>query len=75
MVKVSVILTTYNSEKQLQKVLDSILNQKGIDKDFKLELLVVDDCSTDSTNKILQNNNIKFILQKKIQEAQIMVEI
>ena len=65
MVKISVILTTYNSEKQLQKVLNSILNQEESNKKFKLELLIVDDCSTDNTTKILLENNLRFFSTKK----------
>ncbi len=53
MKKVSVILTTYNSEYQIQEVIDSIYNQQGKGKLFEIELIVVDDCSTDSTQKIL----------------------
>ena len=60
MIKVSIILTTYNSEKQIQSVIDSIYKQEGKDKLFELELLVVDDCSTDDTQDILYKNNINF---------------
>jgi glycosyltransferase involved in cell wall biosynthesis len=61
MKKVSVILTTYNSESSISRAIDSILNQKGIDKSFQLELIVVDDCSLDKTQQILNNYNIKFL--------------
>ena len=62
MKKVSIILTTYNSENQLQEVLDSINNQEGRGELFEIELLVVDDCSKDDTKSILLNNNIDFQL-------------
>jgi len=65
MVKVSVILTTYNSGCQIQQVIDSILGQDGREEIFKLELLVVDDCSTDNTQDILSANNIKFLTTSK----------
>jgi glycosyltransferase involved in cell wall biosynthesis len=61
MKKVSVILTTYNSENFISRAIDSILNQKGIDESFQLELIVVDDCSRDKTQQILNNYNIKFL--------------
>lgn len=61
MKKISVILTTYNSEKYIQRTLDSILNQQGLNEEFTLELIVVDDCSTDNTTTILRKNNINFI--------------
>ena len=60
MKKVSVILTTYNSEHQLQQVIDSINSQEGSGVLFNIELLVVDDCSTDKTQDILLNNDIVF---------------
>lgn len=60
MEKVSVILTTYNSEKTLPMTLESILRQKGAGSAFELELIVVDDCSTDRTQHILKNKNIPF---------------
>lgn len=60
MEKISVILTTYNSEATLQRTIDSILNQSGINKLFELELIVVDDCSTDNTRVILNKNGINY---------------
>ena len=60
MKKVSVILTTYNSGNQLQEVIDSINNQEGKGELFELELLVVDDCSTDNTKAILVKNGVNF---------------
>ena len=60
MKKVSVILTTYNSEDQLEEVINSINNQKGRGELFEIELLVVDDCSIDNTKSILLKNNINF---------------
>ena len=65
MIKVSIILTTYNSENKIQEVLDSINKQEGKDKLFELELLVVDDCSTDATQTILLKNKINFQLTCK----------
>jgi glycosyltransferase involved in cell wall biosynthesis len=61
MKKVSVILTTYQGEKTIQRSLDAICNQLGRDNLFELELIVVDDCSTDNTTLILQQNKIPFI--------------
>ena len=65
MKKVSVILTTFNCENHLQDVLDSIKNQEGVNILFKLELLVVDDCSTDATRNVLKENKIKFYSTNK----------
>jgi len=47
---VSIVMATFNGEKYLRKQLDSILNQ-----DYRcLEVIVVDDDSTDSTQAILE---------------------
>ena len=37
--KVSVILTSYNGEKTIQKTINSILNQNGINDKFSIELI------------------------------------
>ena len=48
---ISVILSTYNNEDTIEDAVDSILVQT-----YKnIELLIVDDCSTDRTSKILQD--------------------
>ncbi len=60
MIKISVILTAYNSEKHIQRTLDSIFNQEGVNTLFSIEFIVVDDCSTDNTVKILKENNIDY---------------
>lgn len=55
---VSVIMTTYNGRKFVEKALDSILNQ-SID-DSEMEIVIVDDASTDGTDKILLEYQKKF---------------
>lgn len=60
MINVSVILVTFNSEKTLQRTLDSVIGQNGRGEFFNLELIVVDDCSSDKTQQILHQNNISF---------------
>ncbi|MBC6713666.1 glycosyltransferase [Treponema sp. Marseille-Q3903] len=42
---ISIAMTTFNGEKYLRSQLDSILNQTHTD----FELIICDDCSTDST--------------------------
>ncbi len=64
--KISVIITTYNSEQFISRTIQSILNQEKKDIDFELEIIVVDDCSTDNTKSIVkQYDNIVFIENKK----------
>lgn len=51
--KVSVILPTYNAEKTIHKNINSIINQSiGFSG---IELLIVDDFSSDSTRSIILN--------------------
>lgn len=51
MPKVSVIMITYNQEKTIGAALDSVLAQKC---DFKYEIELSDDCSTDRTAQICE---------------------
>tara|TARA_B110000977_G_C11052141_1_gene482716 strand:- start:420 stop:1364 length:945 start_codon:yes stop_codon:yes gene_type:complete len=46
---VSVIICTYNQESVISKCIESVLNQKV---NFKLEIIIVDDCSQDNTSDI-----------------------
>ena len=47
--KISLIMSVYNGEDYLNEAIDSVLNQTFQD----WELIVINDCSTDSTEKIL----------------------
>lgn len=70
MIKVSVCMITYNHQEYILKALSSILNQEC---DFLFEIIISNDCSTDSTNDLITNfineNNlskkIKYFDQKK----------
>lgn len=53
--KVSIIITTHNTEKYLTKCLDSIINQTLSD----IEIIIVDDVSTDNTINIALNYSNK----------------
>ena len=57
MVKVSVIVHTYNHENFIRQTLDSILNQQV---NFEFEVIVGDDASPDSTPKIIEEYYQKF---------------
>lgn len=67
-VKVSVCMTAYNHSKYIEKAIRSVLMQKT---DFKIEVIVADDASTDETQKIISNiakeypDIIKPILREK----------
>lgn len=60
LVRISVILTTYNAEKTIRRTLNSVFAQNGLNRDFELELIVIDDCSTDQTPDILRKSGINF---------------
>jgi glycosyltransferase involved in cell wall biosynthesis len=57
MVKVSVIVHTYNHEKFIRQTLDSILCQEV---SFQYEVIVGDDASPDSTPQIIQEYQSRF---------------
>ena len=62
--KVSIIIPMYNSEKYILDCLNSIINQTY----RNIEVIVVDDCSTDNSVKLvksLKDERIKLIKQKK----------
>ncbi len=50
---VSIVLPTYNGEKHLREAIDSCLAQTHAN----IELIIVDDCSTDSTPEIVKSYN------------------
>jgi glycosyltransferase involved in cell wall biosynthesis len=58
--KVSIIIATYNSGPYIQETLNSIYKQTGLGEQFNIELIVVDDCSTDDTQQILKSNDLIF---------------
>jgi len=61
MKRVSVIVTTYNSESTIEKTIQSIVNQDGVNQEFELELIVVDDCSFDKTREIVNGYNVLLL--------------
>ena len=62
----SVVIPVYNSENFIQDTLESILNQKC----NEIEIVLIDDLSTDNTKVICQKykkkyDNIKFLRNSK----------
>ena len=58
--KISVIMSAYNAQKTISRAIRSVLNQTYDD----IELIVVNDCSTDNTEKIVKkykDNRIVYI--------------
>ena len=59
MIRVSVILGTYNSAAFIERTVQSVLSQEGNGTDFEIELLTIDDCSTDNTVEILRSMGLE----------------
>lgn len=64
--QITIIIPVHNEERYLSACLESVLEQKGVE----YEVIVIDDCSTDSTPQILEEftkrqNRIKIIKNKK----------
>jgi len=63
--KISVIIPVFNEEKFVLQTLKEVSKQK---KYFNLEVIIIDDCSTDHTLKIIEDNSNlfdKFIKNKE----------
>lgn len=63
---ISVVMPVHNSEKFLRQSVESVLQQLSVN----LELIVIDDCSSDSSVSILSeyaslNSNVKFVRLQK----------
>lgn len=65
--KFIIIVPVYNSEKYIQKCLESILTQNY----DNYELVVIDDCSIDKTTEILKNLNKNYKFNLIINEERI----
>ncbi len=59
MIRVSVILGTFNSAAFIERTVQSVLSQEGNGSDFEIELLTIDDCSTDNTVEILRSMGLQ----------------
>ena len=51
--KISIVMPCYNEEKTVRTIVDTVLSQKLWDT-FTPELVIVDDCSSDSTGKVME---------------------
>lgn len=64
MYKISIIMPCFNAEKYIERSFKSILNQTMNLED--IEVIMVDDCSTDNTKKIIKEYDEKYINFKAI---------
>ena len=61
--KISIVMPVYNTEKYLKKSIESVLNQTY----DNIELIIINDGSTDKSEKIIKNYlNRKNVIYKKI---------
>lgn len=65
---VSVIIPTFNRADYISDSIDSVLNQ-SIPSGFDLEVIIVDDGSTDDTEKIIRKKYAKNVKYKKIKHS------
>lgn len=50
--KISIIIPCYNEKNTIEK----IINKIGLQKDLNIEIIIIDDCSTDGTREILKGS-------------------
>ena len=65
-IKVSIIIPVYNAERYLQQCLNSLISQTL----KEIEIICVDDCSTDNSQNIIEDfiandDRIKYFSMKK----------
>ncbi|MFO7573961.1 MAG: glycosyltransferase [Bacteroidales bacterium] len=57
-------MPVYNSGAKLRNSIQSVLNQEGNGTLFDIEMLVIDDCSTDNSREILREMGIKYLVNE-----------
>lgn len=59
---VSAIIPTYNRAHCVPQAIESILTQRGVDEEFEVETIVVDDGSTDATERVVRRySQVRYI--------------
>lgn len=64
--KLSVVIPVYNEEKTIKEIVNRVIESKGLK--IKKEIIIVNDCSTDKTSKVLKGikaRNIRVVNHKK----------
>ncbi len=55
--KLTVIIPVYNEEHTIENLINKVVN---LDVDFKIEIILVDDCSTDNTRQVIRSIDSKI---------------
>ena len=55
--KLSVMIITYNHAKYIAQAIESVINQKT---EYQIEIIVIEDCSTDGTQEIILQYKEKY---------------
>ena len=71
--KLSIVIPCYNEEKTLKIIVERVIKFKELAK----EIIIVDDCSTDNSRKIINelsdlHTEIKAIFLEKNQEKEVL---
>ncbi len=67
MYSISVIIPTFNRQDYISNSIESVLNQKGQGLKYEIvEILIVDDCSSDNTGEIVKNMEDSRIIYHKL---------
>lgn len=73
MTEFSVVIPTYNRENKIEAAIGSVLKQESAGDYFKLnEVIVIDDCSTDNTEKVIETFREKEAGQLSKAETQLI---
>lgn len=59
--KVSVVITSYNAQNVIKRLLDSVFSQIGLNETFSMEVILVDDHSKDNTLEIAELYDVIII--------------
>ncbi len=70
MYSVSIIIPIFNEEKTIIKLLKLIQRKIVNLNNFNFEIIIIDDCSTDSTKSLLEKTRIYIIFIIQIQKTQ-----
>ena len=65
---ISIIVPTYNESKTIIEILEKVKKENG--KIFNLQVIVVDDGSTDSTEELLKKNDHLYDSYSKLKTNQ-----